>query len=379
MGFRGWVLIVAVVLVLSGCLVNPVAPVAQEQDRHLSNIPKDDPVADPYDGTASDGVLEVGDFPAPDENGTDRPVTADEGLRLYHQPRGESVTESPVVVGVVNSANRTRNVTALIDRAISYWEKNDERYVDYEVDFELDPDAESPDVIVSFQRTVECQGETGWLGCAPDVEAIDATSETMVVSIKSGYRDNSTVRTIQHEFGHLLGLDHGDAPMPLMSPQQESLKLHQVNASGRTFPWTDRNLSVYIDYSTLSPNRRMDAAKQVSRALDYYENHVNSSRWGNVSFTATRDPTVADVRIDFDSDSSLLQGAGSIGRPKGPDVDGDGSVEYYTESRIVVSNVRTEAIGWHVGYWIGVSLGARNTSELPEPFRNGTRTGEWWR
>ncbi|HKL30414.1 MAG TPA: hypothetical protein VJ898_14245 [Natrialbaceae archaeon] len=379
MGFRGWVLIVAVVLVLSGCLVDPVAPTAQEHDRHLSNIPKDDPVTDQYEGTASDGVLEVGDIPVPDEDGTDRPVTADEGLRLYHQPRGESVTESPVVVGVVNSANRTRNVTALIDRAITYWEENDERYVDYEVDFELDPDAESPDVIVSFQRTVECQGEAGWLGCAPDVEAIDATSDTMVVSIKSGYRDNSTVRTIQHEFGHLLGLDHGDAPMPLMSPQQESLKLQQPDASGRTFPWADRNLTVYTDYSTLSPNRRMDAAKQVSLALDYYENHANSSRWANVSFTATRNPAVADVRIDFDSDSSLLQGAGSIGRPKGPDVDGDGSVEYYTESRIVVSNVRTEAIGWHVGYWIGVSLGARNTSELPEPFRNGTRTGKWWR
>lgn len=376
MGFRGWVLIVAVVLVLSGCLVDPVAPADRGHDRHLSNIPKSDPV--PYDGGPSDRVLDVSDLPTSVEDGTVRPVTADEGLQ-YHQPRGESVTGSPVVVGVVNSANRTRNVTTLVDRTIAYWEENDERYAGYEVDFELDPDAESPNVIVSFQRTVECQGETGWLGCAPDVEAIDATSETMVVSIKSGYRDDATERTLKHEFGHLLGLDHGDDPVPLMSPQQESLKLQQPNASGRTFPWKDRNLSVYVDYSTLSQNRRMEAAQEVSRALGYYENQVNSSRWGNVSFTATRDPAVADVRIDFDSDSPLLDGAGSIGRPKGPDVDGDGSVEYYTESRIVVSEVRTDAIGWHVGYWLGVSLGAENASELPEPFRNGTRTGEWWR
>jgi len=378
MGFRGWVLIVAAVLVLTGCLVNPVDPVAEDPDDRLENIPREDPATSPTDLGTSDRTFDPGDFDVP-VGEPDRTPALDVKLPADDRTRPIAMRNVTVVVAVENGSADSRNGTAMVAPAIAYWEANAERYVGYSVEFDLDPDAADPDVLVSFQETVDCRGETGWLGCAPDVDSIDERTETMVVGIKTGYTNESTVRTIKHEFGHLLGIDHGEEPMPLMSPRQESLALAQPNASSKAFPWRDRNLSVYVDYGALSPDRQTKAARQVSRALEYYQRRVNASEWTNVSFTAVPDREAADVRIEFDRDSSLLQGAGSIGRPKGPDVDGDGRVEYYTRSRIVVSNVRADAIGWHVGYWLGVSLGAENASELPEPFRNGTRTDDWWR
>jgi hypothetical protein len=378
MGFRGWVLVVVAVLALTGCLVNPVNPDAGGPEQRLENIPREDPTTIPTVGGDDDRTIDPDDFDAPVEI-PDRSSKIDGDLPVEDPTRFIAMRTVRVVVGVENETEDSRNWNAMVAPAIAYWEENAERYVNYSVEFDLDPDAENPDVLVSFQETVECRGETGWLGCSPDVESIDRSPDPMVVAIKTGYTNDSTVRTVKHEFGHLLGLDHGAEPMPLMTAQQESLALEQPNATSKAFPWRDRNLSVYVDYGSLSPDRQTGAARQVSRALAYYQHRVNSSKWGNVSFTAVTDREAADLRIEFARDPSLLQGAGSIGRPKGPDVDGDGRVEYYTESRIVVSNVRTNAIGWHVGYWIGVSLGAEHASDLPEPFRNGTRTDDWWR
>lgn len=379
MGSERWVLIVVIVVAFSGCLVSTGATDSKYSDRPASNIPQGDPIVVPVDRGDVDRTLDVTESPHPVRNETVNSANTEGGPGVSDFPPGKVGRNVTVVVGVVNSANQTRNVQPLVERTLSYWEQNAKEYVGYGVEFELDPDASDPDVIVSFQRRVECHGQTGWLGCAPDVETVDTRSETMVVAVKGGYQNDSMVQTLKHEVGHVLGLDHGEEPMPLMSPQQESLKLQQPDATSRTFPWNDRNLSVYVDYSTISSDRRIEVADQVSRALEYYERKDNTSRWDNVSFTPTRQPDGADVRIDFVKESPLLREAGSIGRPKGPDLDGDGRVEYYTESRIVVSNVNTDAIGWHVGYWVGVSLGADNPSELPPPFRNGTRTSEWWR
>ncbi|MFT4958234.1 MAG: hypothetical protein ACI9EZ_001560 [Halobacteriales archaeon] len=379
MGSERWVLIVVIVVALSGCLVSTGSTDSIYSDGPASNIPQGDPIVVPVDRGAGDRTLDVTDPPYPIRNETVMPANPDGRPGVADFPPGKVGREVTVVVGVVNSANQSRNVGPLVERTLSYWEHNAREYVGYGVDFELEPDAEDPDVIVSFQRTVDCHGETGWLGCAPDVETVDTRSETMVVAVKGGYQNDSMVKTLKHEIGHVLGLDHGEEPMPLMSAQQESLKLQETNAANRTFPWNDRNISVYVDYTTISSARRVDVAEQVSHALEFYEEQANHSMWANVSFAPTRQRDDADVRIDFVKESPLLQEAGSIGRPKGPDLDGDGRVEYYTESRIVVSNVQTDVIGWHVGYWIGVSLGADNASELPPPFTNGTRTGDWWR
>jgi hypothetical protein len=379
MGFRGWVLlVVAGMLVFSGCLVNPVSPASEEPDRRLRNIPREDPAAVSSADGVSDRPLDPSVFDRPNHV-PNRSLDRTEEFPIDDRPRPVPIRDSHVVVGVENDVTVERNVTAMVDSAVSYWERHADRYVNYSIDFVVVPDAEDPDVLVTFQETVECRGTTGWLGCAPDVESVHDTSETMVVAIKSGYTNESTIRTIKHEFGHVLGLDHGQEPMPLMSPRQESLTLERPNVDGRTFPWRDRNLSVYVDYRSIPPDRQAEAAQQVSHALEYYHEYEDSSRWKNVSFVATSNREAADILIDFEAESSLLQGAGSIGQPKGPDTDGDGQVEYYTESRIVVSNVQVNAIGWHVGYWLGVSLGAGDASELPDPFRNGTRTGEWWR
>ena len=410
MGRRGWVLVVVAVFVLAGCLVNPASPAAGERTEY-STVTTRPPDLLPSPGGVDDRTSDIDDRPivigeetigaddrtigvddvqpgqsssSPSSSTATSPGTSTETpeyervLTPNHPHRTNPWGGSPVVVAVENHANRSRNVTALVAQAIEYWAKNDDRYGEYSVDFTLDADADDPDVVVRFQRTVECRGETGWLGCAPDVEATDSLPHPAVVSIRSGFTNESTLDTIKHEFGHLLGIGHGEPPMPIMSPRQESMTLPSPDADEREFPWRDRNLSVFVDYGALSSDRRIEVARQVSHAIQYYQEDVNASAWNNVSFDTAATREDADVVIEFGRGSSILEGPGSFGRPMGPDTDGDDRVEYYTRSEIVIQDVRTEAIGWHVGYWMGISLGATDESELPAPFRNGTRTDDWW-
>ncbi|MUV61922.1 hypothetical protein [Halobacterium sp. CBA1126] len=54
----------------------------------------------------------------------------------------------------------------------------------------------------------------------------------------------------------------------------------------------------------------------------------------------------------------------------GPDVDGDGTPEYYTDVRVVVAPDGHDRAGWHAGYWLGKSLW---THGVPGPFRSHER------
>jgi hypothetical protein len=66
----------------------------------------------------------------------------------------------------------------------------------------------------------------------------------------------------------------------------------------------------------------------------------------------------------------------------GTDPDGDGALERYTRLEIVVVGLDTEAVGWHVGRWLGVGFGLDADASFPPPLReNATyedRRSEWW-
>ena len=49
---------------------------------------------------------------------------------------------------------------------------------------------------------------------------------------------------------------------------------------------------------------------------------------------------------------------------------------------VTVDDLDTDAVGWHVGYWLAYAFGAEADADKPPPFRDASyreRRGEWWR
>jgi hypothetical protein len=66
---------------------------------------------------------------------------------------------------------------------------------------------------------------------------------------------------------------------------------------------------------------------------------------------------------------------------RGPDPDGDGASERYSQFTVTVVGVGTDAVGWHVGYWLAAAFGLEDDAEKPPPFRDASyqeRRSEWW-
>jgi hypothetical protein len=138
---------------------------------------------------------------------------------------------------------------------------------------------------------------------------------------------------------------------------------------------------VYLDASRAHDP---DAAREhVQHALDYYADGANGTVPENVSFSLTENRSAADVVVEFTEDLPCRTGdSGSCGRVQGTDPDGDGALERYDRLRVTLSDIDTEAVGWHVGYWLGYGFGFDEDPEWPEPFRNASyedRRSEWWR
>lgn len=366
MGSRAAVLTLTLLVLTAGCVGQPALPSSiptgdgQDPVRslHSSNRDVSSTVTAPGEESAKDG--DDPEPPSPAVSLSSNP---------WHKPT--------VVVGIDAGDTDPAVASSLVERTIAYWEANDQ-YGTYSADFVLVPNASSPDVLVRFDETVACNGITGWLGCAPVLNATSDVSETEVVRIQTGYSEDSTLHTLKHEFGHLVGLHHGDDPMPLMKPNYRATLPERPDATERVLPWEKSTLYVYIDYHSISGDDREVVERQVEHALEYYENRT-ADQSPRVKFIVVGDRSMADVVVDFDGEPWCGIRAGSCGKTWGRDVDGDGKVEYYTRSTIVVTGVRADAVGWHVGYWMGTALGASGSDELPPPFRNGTgRTGEWW-
>lgn len=356
---------VALLLVTAGCLTAPGAGGAESepavQEPGFGPVP-----ADPYGVDANRGP-------------SDRPPGESPARRSLESASVNPWNTDEVVVAIDGPPGRTDEYRGAVADAIEFWNRNDVRFGKYSANFVLDPDARDPDVVVEFTETVVCDSETGWLGCAPILNASSRPDRPTTVQIDLAHGNASIERTVKHEFGHLLGIRHGDAPMPLMGPQRTVQRVPETNVSDRDNPWQTDEISVYVDYGDLGDERAAETRIQIQRALDYYNDGADGTVPEDVSFVETASREEADVVVLFYDDPWCRDGPGSCGDIRGLDTDGDGAVEYHTRSWIALSDVRTRAIGWHVGYWLGASMGADSQSELAPPFHSGAnRTGDWW-
>jgi hypothetical protein len=290
--------------------------------------------------------------------------------------------DEPVVVAVENTADPERNVTGIVREATEFWEANGERYAGYPVDYRVVPDAENPDLRIEFTETVpECGNVTDAVGCAPLVTDARQIDRPETVWIQSGLSDESSVLVVEHELGHTLGLTHADAPADVMAARSVLYTQSKPNATERDFPWADGEFTVYVDSANASDPS--GASEQVGHALDYYAEGAPGMP-DNLTFQRVDDPDEADVVVDF-SDTSPCgpdDEAGSCVGTRGTDPDGDGAIEQYERTRITLVQLDTEAVGWHVGYWLAYALGTEADADKPDPFRDASyeeRRSEWWR
>ena len=304
-----------------------------------------------------------------------RALTTDEVIDRPNPWGTEQLT-----VAINNTANESRDFGPLVAESLDFWANNSTRYAGYGIDFELDPNASDPDLVIEFVDSIEeCANVTNPAGCAPYVTADGGVSRPVTVEVVGSYTNNSTRLILKHELGHVLGLNHSMEPQSVMAPTSQLETLPQINATERRLPWNDSNFSVYLDANGTD---RSEVRDQLDRALDYYAAGANGTVPENVSYEFVDNRTDAEVVVEFGDDLPCRTGnRGSCGQVHGVDPDGDGALERYDRLRVTISDIDAEAVGWHVGYWLGYGFGFEDESDWPEPFRDASyddRRSEWW-
>lgn len=278
-----------------------------------------------------------------------------------------------------------REYGPLVDRALVYWTENSEDHAGFDVGFRLAEPGETADVHVEFAETVgECgdaaAGSTA--GCAPVITKHGQIDRPVDVEVQMGLSDRSTALVLKHELGHTLGLTHADGPDGVMDATIELTALPRRNASDRAMPWRSDDLAVYVDASGAAADERDAVERQVDAALEYYADGADGSVLSEVSFHRTDSPESADVVVRYEATDECRPDAGSCGTVTGDDPDGDGAPEYHDRLEVVVVDLDPDAVGWHVGRWLGTGFGHDDAAEYPAPLRRSAdaaeRRSDWW-
>lgn len=259
--------------------------------------------------------------------------------------------------------------TSQIRTVLTYWEQNSEQYVGQPVEFRLVSDAENPDVVISYVSHIErCGDQTKRIaGCTR------RGAQSVRVQIVSHYTDNSSVLILKHEFGHVLGLGHNDAPSEIMSTP---LKIYSPDATDRDFAWDHSTLTVAIDLSTVPSDERAATKQEIREVLAYYDAGAGGTVPESVSFRLVSNPETADITIRSSPTSPCSNidpdVGGSCHRMVGEHYDSDSAPETYTHLEIVLTNLGTEAIKTHIGFQLGFAFGFEELGDWPELFRPET-------
>jgi hypothetical protein len=276
-----------------------------------------------------------------------------------------------------------RDYGPLLHRALVYWTEHSAAYAGYDVGFRRADPGEEADVHVRFVDVVEDCGSTAGnhtAGCAPVLTEPHHVDRPVDVAVRRGLSDESTVRVVTHELGHTLGLSHGEPP-GVMDARMELSTLPQRNATERANPWGTGVVSVHVADAPDGVADPEGFQRQVETALDYYADGADGAVPPNVTFVRAADAENATVVVQPVATHSCRSGPGSCGVKTGDDPDGDGTDEYHDRLEVVLVDLDTDAVGWHVGRWLGVGYGLEG-EEFPAPLRRsasrGDRRSDWW-
>jgi len=309
---------------------------------------------------------------------------SDPGVDLPYDDRtvsepGSSVYDNPwrtdeIVVTVDHRAGE-RNVVPDVMRTVRYWEDAAGEDAAYVPEYRVLSEYAEPDVRVAVVRTVEGCGvhdDEVALGCTRVLDEESRVEGTVTVQVRAGHSPNTTEAILRHEFGHTLGYAHGDGPVDgnetvMTKNLSAQMPADVVDASNRTYPWASETLSVAVaEGDSLRDVQR----ERLETAARFISSGADGALTDPPSVAVTDSAAGADVVVDFEENATCGgdyggEPAASCADWTGPDVDGDGTPEYYTGARVVVGEAGHQKPGWHVGYWLGDTLW---TDRVPAPF-----------
>lgn len=315
--------------------------------------------------------------PGDDEPRTSVERTPDQTSTATATPPANPWGKRTVTVAVVNSAGSWRNVTGSVADALEYWERHDSTYGRYQVDYDLQPSAAHPDIVVKYVTDVSVCGSPhrdGGVGFAPRISANNPPEPPESVCVRAGFSEASTDHVLKHEFGHVLGIDHGEPPVDLMSTEYDYLQVPRPTPALHAASIPRENLAVYVDRSTIFARRDYVARQQLDRVFEYFETGTPESlERVNVTEVETRE--AADVIFRFPRQSPCERNRpGSCSELRNRS-DGRPQLD------VAITTTHEDTFGWHAGFWLSFALGADRHEKLPAPFRNASfddRHRQWW-
>lgn len=325
-------------------------------------------------GCSGLGAPVAPDGPATDTApGTATPTApaAAETVTSTEAPPRDPWRADPITVAIRISADTDRALAGPVNESLAYWNANIERTA-YQGRFRLVGNAESADVVVRFvDEVTDCGTESGTalVGCAPRYDAVGqaARYEETTVRVDADLNGTTLVRTLTHELGHTLGLDHGDADrFPFVTAQVPAITVPWPDVRNRSYLWAADStaLTVHVNLSGVPEALRDDCRTDVEAVLDTYERSDRLPE--GFAFERTDNRTDAELVVDVGTE-------GATDRPVdvqryGRDTDADGRLEYLVRAEFAVAVDRGDPERY-LGYYIAFALFADEPEDVPEPYR----------
>ncbi|NHN58952.1 MULTISPECIES: matrixin family metalloprotease [Halorussus] len=126
-----------------------------------------------------------------------------------------------VVVIAVENAATNRSIAPAVREAAEYWARHSRRYTGFRFEYRVESDAADPTYRVRVVDSIDSCGRNGtYLACTGVVGPREPVTNHSI-RVVDGMARESLVYALVHEFGHALGLRHGDRPRGVMNATYE--------------------------------------------------------------------------------------------------------------------------------------------------------------